>query len=130
MLNSVAWFRALLGDYRRARAFCEQSLALIAKLGRCSFEYHAWDTLGYIEHHLGNFVPAAEHFEVALVLCRDHGDRNVEAEILIHVGDARHAAGDLSQARRAWQQALVIYDDIQDPGAEKVRAKLAASTRD
>ena len=33
VLSDVGWCHALLGDYQQARAFCEQSLALIAKLG-------------------------------------------------------------------------------------------------
>jgi tetratricopeptide (TPR) repeat protein len=118
---------ALVGDYQRSRALCEQSLALIAKLGRGDFEYHIWDTLGYAELHLGNFAEAAGHLETALGLCRDYGNRISEAAILTHLGDARHAAGELPRARQAWQQALDIYDDIQHPDAEKVRAKLTGT---
>jgi tetratricopeptide (TPR) repeat protein len=127
VLNSLAWDHALLGDYYRARRLCQQSLALIARLGGCDFECQVWDTLGYIDLHLGDVARAAAHFECALGLCREYGDRSSEAEILTHVGDARHAAGELPQARQAWQQALAIYDDVQHPGADKVRAKLAAS---
>jgi tetratricopeptide (TPR) repeat protein len=127
VLNCVGWFLALLGDYQRARAFCEKSLALIAKLDGCPFEHLAWDSLGYVELHLGNVARAAGHFEVALRLCRDHGDRYFEAEILIHIGDTRHAIGELPQARQAWQQALAIYDNIQHPDASKVRAKLTST---
>jgi tetratricopeptide (TPR) repeat protein/transcriptional regulator with XRE-family HTH domain len=125
LLNGVAWWHALLGDYERARTFCEQSLALIAKLGGSDFEAAVRDTLGYIELQLGNLARAAGHFESALGLCRDHGDRYHEAEILTHIGDTRHAAGEPPLARQAWQQALAIFDDIQHPDAEKVRAKLA-----
>jgi hypothetical protein len=42
------------------------------------------------------------------------------------LGNARHAAGELPQARHAWQQALAIMDDLQHPSADKVRAKLAS----
>jgi tetratricopeptide (TPR) repeat protein len=125
MLNGVAWAHILTGDYQQARASCEQSLALIAKLGGCHFEGDVWDTLGYIEFHLGDFARAADHFELALALCRDRGDRGSQAWILTHAGDARHAAGELPQARHAWQQALAIFDDLQDPSAGQVRAKLA-----
>jgi tetratricopeptide (TPR) repeat protein/DNA-binding XRE family transcriptional regulator len=127
VLNCLAWDHALLGDYVRAREFGEQSLALIAKLGDCDFECHVWCTLGYSELHLGDSSRAAAHFESALGLCRDYGDRYSEAEILTHVGDARHSVGELPQARQAWQQALVIYDDIRHPGADKARAKLAST---
>jgi DNA-binding SARP family transcriptional activator/tetratricopeptide (TPR) repeat protein len=129
MLNAVGWFRALLGDYQQARQLCEQSLALMTKLGGPLSQYHVWDSLGYIELHLGNFARAAEHLESALGLCRDHGNRHAEGEILTHVGDARHAAGDLPQARHAWRQALAIYDDIGHPDTEKIRAKLASTAR-
>jgi tetratricopeptide (TPR) repeat protein len=125
LLGDIARDRALLGDHQRARAFCEQSLALIAKLGDREFEHTVWATLGYIEFHLGNFARSAAHFESALGLCRDRGDRLNEAEILAHVGDMRHAADELPQAREAWQQALAILDDIQHPDAGNVRAKLA-----
>jgi tetratricopeptide (TPR) repeat protein len=126
MLNGVAWSHALVGNYQQARAFCERSLALIAKLGGCHFEGDVWDTLGYIEFHLGDFSRAADHFEFALTLCHDRGDRGTEAAILTHVGNARHAVGELPQACRAWQQALAIYDDLQHPYAGQVRAKLAS----
>jgi tetratricopeptide (TPR) repeat protein len=126
ILGNIGWFHALLGDYHRARAFCEESLALIAKLGDCEFAYFVWDTLGYIELHLDDFARAVTHFEHALGLCRDYGDRATEGEILTHLGDAHHAAGELPQAREAWQQALATYDDIHHPGSEQVRAKLAS----
>jgi DNA-binding SARP family transcriptional activator len=124
-LNNVAWHLALVGDYQQARAVCEQSLALIAKLGGRHFEYTVRDTLGYIELHLGNIARATEQLELALDLCRDHGNRLGEAHILEITGDARRAAGELPQARQAWQQALTIYEDLDHPLADQVRAKLA-----
>jgi tetratricopeptide (TPR) repeat protein len=107
--------------------FCEQSLALITKLGGGDFEYRVWDTLGYTEFHLGDFARAAAHFEFALGQCRDYGDRFGEAVILTHVGDARQAVGELPQARQAWQQALTIYKDLEHADADKVRANLAST---
>jgi tetratricopeptide (TPR) repeat protein len=128
-LNCVGWFHALLGDYQQARGFCERSLALTARLGSRDFEYHAWDTLGYVELRLGNLARAAAHFEFALGLCRDYGDRCDEAQILTHAGEAHHAAGQLPQARQAWQQALAIYDTASHPSAGKVRTQLASLDR-
>jgi tetratricopeptide (TPR) repeat protein len=127
VLSSIAWAHALLGDHVRARAFGEQSLALIATLGDCDFECHAWATLGYTELHLGDPSRATAHFEAALSLCREYGDRYSEAEILTLAGDARHAVGEPRQARQAWREALAIYDNIQHPGADNVRAKLAST---
>jgi hypothetical protein len=63
----------------------------------------------------------------ALSLFRDTGGRSAEADTLTHLGDSRHASGELTQAREAWQQALAILEDIQHPDAAKVRAKLAST---
>ena len=41
-----------------------------------------------------------------------------------HLGDARHAAGDADGARAAWEEALTILDDLQQPEAGEIRAKL------
>jgi len=124
-LGDVGWYRALLGDHQQARATCQQALILSAKLGGCRFEAAIRDTLGYIELQLGNFAQAAAYFEAALLDAERYFDALLEAVIFIHLGDARHAAGELPQARQAWQQALAIYEDIDHPGAGKVRAKLA-----
>jgi hypothetical protein len=40
------------------------------------------------------------------------------------MGDTHYAAGSLRAARAAWQQALTILDEIDDPDADQVRARL------
>ena len=87
----------------------------------------AWDSLGYAEHHLGNFAEAVACYQRALSISRESGDRYHEAEALTHLGDTHQAAGELAQAREAWQQALAILDDLQHPDADQVRAKLAST---
>ena len=83
---------------------------------------------GYIELHLGNLARAAACYESALApVPGTTATASSKQTVLTHLGDARHAAGELPQARQAWQQALAIYDDIQHPDADKVRAKLASS---
>jgi tetratricopeptide (TPR) repeat protein/transcriptional regulator with XRE-family HTH domain len=124
-LNNIGWEYALLGDYQQARTFCQQALTLSAELGHRRTEGDAWDSLGYAEHHLGNFAEAAACYERALGIMRELGDRWGEADSLTRLGDTRHAAAELSQARQAWQQALEIFDDLEHPDAEKIRAKLA-----
>jgi tetratricopeptide (TPR) repeat protein len=124
-LNNVGWHHSIVGNYQQARAFCHQALTLSAEsgLGAC-----AWDSLGYAEHHLGNFAEAAACYQRALSLSREFGDRLGDAEILTHLGDNHHAAGELAQAREAWQQALAILDDLRHPNVGPVRAKLASTT--
>jgi tetratricopeptide (TPR) repeat protein len=72
-------------------------------------------SLGFAELHLGNLAAAATSYERALAVARELRERFHEAEILTNLGDARHAADALTQAREAWQQALVILRDLEHP---------------
>jgi tetratricopeptide (TPR) repeat protein/transcriptional regulator with XRE-family HTH domain len=125
-LNAVGWSHGLLGHYQQAREFCGRSLALCVETGNRAIEAGAWHSLGYAEHHLGNFGEAADCYRRALGLAREVGDRWGEAEALARLGDTRQAADDLAQAREAWQQAMAIYQEMQHPDADQVRAKLDA----
>jgi DNA-binding SARP family transcriptional activator len=126
-LNNIGWCHGLLGDYQQARAFCRQALALSEGAGDRWTEAVTWDSLGYAEHHLGNFAQAVACYQRALSIAREAGARFHEAETLTHIGDTRQAAGELAQAREAWQQALAIFEDLQHPQADQVRAKLASA---
>jgi tetratricopeptide (TPR) repeat protein len=126
-LNGVGWCHGLLGDYQQARAFCQRAVALCAETGSRWLEGHAWYSLGYAEQHLGNLAEATACYQRALSLHRETGNRFYEADTLTHIGDTRHAAGQLAQAWDAWQQALTIFEDLQHPDADKVRAKLASA---
>jgi Flp pilus assembly protein TadD len=56
---------------------------------------------------------------------RVSGDRPHEAGTLTRLGDAYHAAGERERARRAWRQALVLLEQLDQPEADEVRGKLA-----
>jgi tetratricopeptide (TPR) repeat protein len=78
-----------------------------------------------VHHHLGQYDRAVDCYRAASDLFRDMGDQDSGAIVLDHLGDTHAAAGDLVQARAAWQQALDLFDTLQHPEAETVRAKLA-----
>jgi DNA-binding SARP family transcriptional activator len=126
LLNAVGWYHALLGDYPEARRMCRQALALNAHHGSRHLEGDIWSSLGYAESHSGDFGAAADCYERALRIFRTVGDRWGEAETLTYLGDVRRAIGELLQARRHWQLAVAILDDLQHPHAARVRAKLAS----
>jgi tetratricopeptide (TPR) repeat protein len=128
--NDVGWFNAILGNYGRAREFCQRSVSLTAELdGHLGMEAYAWDSLGYVEHHQGNLAEAIACYQRALGIFGEFGGRYNQADTLTHLGDALHAAGNLSQAREAWQQALSIFDELGHPSADEVRVKLASPDR-
>ncbi|HEU4422867.1 MAG TPA: tetratricopeptide repeat protein [Pilimelia sp.] len=123
-LNMVGWCHAQLGDFRRALPYCERALALNKEVGDRWSEAGTWDSLGYIHHHLGSHELALGCYQHSLNLIREFGDRYREAETLSHFGDAYEAAGNPDAASAYWKQALALFDQLNHPGADKVRAKL------
>ena len=129
-LNNMAMHHALLGDYDGALPTLHQALDLLRDLDDGFGSAAALDTLGYVYHGLGRYTQAIASYRQAIALCRAQGQRRSEAEILAHLGDAYDAAGDPSAARDTWRSALDILEDVDDPGADDLRAKLVRVNRD
>jgi tetratricopeptide (TPR) repeat protein len=124
-LTAVGWCHGLLGDHRLGLTYCEQALAHNQELGDRSGEAETWATLGHLHLRLDDHGEAARCFRRAVDLFRDLGYRFYEAENLEGLGDAQQALGDLDAARDNWRSALVILDDLRDPRAGDLRAKLS-----
>ena len=122
-LNAAAWCHAQLGDHVHALDYCEQALAAQRELQNHPGEAAALDSLGYIHYQLGHHGEAIACYQEALEV---HGDTDMgeRAVMLVHLGDAHHAAGEADRARTAWHEALAILADLHDPNAEAVRQKL------
>jgi tetratricopeptide (TPR) repeat protein len=127
-LNAVAWCSVQLGEYDQAVTDCHQAIALQRELDDRRGEAASLDTLGYAYHHLGRYAEAADRYRDALAVLITLGDRLHQAEALTHLGDACHADGDQDCAATAWRQALVLLDELDQPSAREVRAKLTSLT--
>jgi DNA-binding SARP family transcriptional activator/Tfp pilus assembly protein PilF len=123
-LNDLGWYHALGGDYEQALTFCEQSLEALRETGERGGRATTMDSLGYIHHQLGNHDSSIAYYQEAIGILRDLGDRLDEADTLSRLGDVLHGSGDTEAARRAWLDALHIYDEIDHPNAGEIRAKL------
>ena len=126
VLNDVGYAHALLGNYEQALSCCERALAAGQEFGEHDWVKATLHSLGYIHHRLGHYQQAIAYYERSIELCRELADRYDEAETLVNLGDVYESAGDLVQARRAWLQALRIFEEIDHPDSDKVRAKLRA----
>lgn len=124
LLNSAGWCHAQLGNLTQARRQCEHALTLLRDAGDRVAEAATWDSLGYISFRLGETEHALHLYMTALELRKAIGHRYGEAITLDRLGDTYEARGDLDAARERWQEALVILEEMADPGADAVRAKV------
>ena len=56
------------------------------------------------------------------------GDRHGEAETLRDVGDLLHHLGRPAAAHGSWRQALAAFEELGDPLADELRARLRTHT--
>ncbi len=68
---------------------------------------------------------AIEHYEQALAIARETGDRRGEGIRLYGLGVACAALGQAERARECLERALAIFEEIKSPYAEWAREQLA-----
>ncbi len=124
ILNAIGCIHARLGNHRQALDSCRQTLELHHGLDTEDFEATSLDSLGHAHHHLGHHRQAIECYHRALDLFRR--DRHVlhQADTLTRLGETHRAARDPESARDAWEQARLLFQDLQLPDAEQLRLKL------
>jgi tetratricopeptide (TPR) repeat protein/DNA-binding XRE family transcriptional regulator len=129
-LNHLGWNHLMLGDYEQGLAACEKAVALIGCTDEPFPRYMkaaALDSIGYAHHHLGHDGDAIVSYREALRVWQSVEEVRLQATTFDHLGDACLAAADPTAARDAWKQALAILDDLRDPCAAQIRAKMRAS---
>lgn len=73
---------------------------------------------------------ALEHYDQALTIYLKINSRWGEGWMLYSMGEVLHDTGALAAARTSWHQALAIFEELGDPQATKVRARLEALDND
>ncbi len=123
-LQDIGHAHAQLGHYDLAIANCERALAAMRQAGEPAWEGAVWDSLGYTHHQRGDYRQAIVCYERAVDLSQHLGDRFNEADTFNNIGDVHRSAGNMMAAREAWTEALRIFDEIDHPDRDRVRAKL------
>ncbi|HEY3479318.1 MAG TPA: tetratricopeptide repeat protein, partial [Streptomyces sp.] len=72
-------------------------------------EAAALDSLGYIDHHSGQYDRAIRKYRQALALQHRLGNTNGAADTLDNLGHSHVALGGIDEARTAWQESLELY---------------------
>jgi DNA-binding SARP family transcriptional activator/tetratricopeptide (TPR) repeat protein len=122
--SNIGWYQAKQDNYTSAIESCQQALSLHRELGDLTGEAATWDSLGYAHQGLNHDDQALNCYERALTLFRYNGDLRNQAHVLTNVAEAWAAAGEPRPAQRAWEEALVILDEVDPQQAARLRAKL------
>jgi hypothetical protein len=88
-----------------------------------------WDRVGYALLNLGRCDEAISSLHAALGPAEGRQPGYYWTTMLVHLGDAYHAAGQRGQARLAWQEALDILEDLKHTDTPQVRAGSTAWPR-
>ncbi|HZT57358.1 MAG TPA: tetratricopeptide repeat protein [Pyrinomonadaceae bacterium] len=114
-----------LGEPRRAVEFYEQDLAIAREIGDRRGEGNALGNLGSAYAALGETRRAVEFYKQALIIDREIGDRRGEGIDLFNTSLALDELGNRAHAIAHAEAALEIFEQIESPNANVVRATLA-----
>jgi tetratricopeptide (TPR) repeat protein len=130
-LYGLGMIHARLGNYDLARDYAEQALKAATAADDPTSLALAWCALGRVQFGVGKQQQAIKCYRQALGLGRRWKTpmaRRYLVDILVGLGDAQLADGDMPAAREAWRQAGQIPDDLRLPDNHGVGARLAQVT--
>ncbi len=104
-------------DYRVARAYHEQSLAIHRTLGDQWNAAVSVNDLGTVALYQGDYATARSLYEESLCFRQDLGDRHGCAVSLTNLGLVAAAQGELGRARQFHEQSLAIRRELGDRAA-------------
>jgi DNA-binding SARP family transcriptional activator/tetratricopeptide (TPR) repeat protein len=124
--NNLAWCLVQLDDSEQAVTLCEKALEMFEGGKSDRHEAHTWDTLGQAHRRLGHEDEAISCFRRSIELFRKVNTRYAESDTLREIGDIYYERGALAEARKEWQEALAIVEELQlTSRADVIRERLA-----
>jgi len=119
LLNTLARAQRVLGEVHVARKLYQRALDLCPADDE-KFRATLLNNLGRVYDDLGDKAKALEHYNQALPLSRQVGDKSGEATTLNNLGLVYDALGDKQQALDFYQQALPLRRQVGDRSGESI----------
>ena len=120
-LNELGVVQRLAGDHLAAATSHEQALAQFREVGDWLGQAEALNNLGELLSSSRIYQRARDHHAQALAIARDIGALHEEAHALEGIGLCRIHQGALGEGATLLRQALMIYQRIGAPAAERLR---------
>ncbi|MFL6142847.1 MAG: ATP-binding protein [Labedaea sp.] len=112
------------GDLTAARAYASRALAVHERQRNFAQVGRTFNLLAAAHRALNDPAEAERCCRQALHYCRSARDARGEARALDGLGQLLHAQARLDEAADAWTKALPIFEDLADPLAASIRARL------
>src|SRR5438045_3258295 len=129
-LNNVANSYSKLGEKQKALDYYDQSIVLHRSIGNPRQLATALGDAGALYRDLNAPQKAIGYFNEALQITRAIGDRNGEAAILANVAQLERDRGDLAEAKKRIEEALVAVELLRiSVKSQQLRASFFASVR-
>jgi tetratricopeptide (TPR) repeat protein/transcriptional regulator with XRE-family HTH domain len=125
-LNNLGKLLEETGRHVEAIRCLQQCLEISRDLGHRRVEANALNTLGTLYERTGRCADAVECQTRSRDIADELGDPRIRAEALRDLGAAYRTLGRNREAKAVWQEALAIFDDMQAPQADVIRARLAS----
>ncbi len=114
-----------LGRFEEALDYLQQALTIRQEIDDQVGKGWTLNMLGVVYRELGRFEKAIDYFHQALMISHQDNIPGLEGHNLSCLGDVFQDTGQLGAAQTHWCQALTIFEDLGDPRAAEVRARLA-----
>ncbi|HTP03162.1 MAG TPA: tetratricopeptide repeat protein, partial [Anaerolineales bacterium] len=115
-LSSAGFMEWSLHHFAEARRYLEESLAIAEQIGDQLMVAWALSHLGWNADFVGDYDAAQALGQRSLAIGRSLGDqgRYVVGQSLSFLGDIPYSRGDLLEARRLYEEAVVFLRDIKE----------------
>jgi DNA-binding SARP family transcriptional activator/tetratricopeptide (TPR) repeat protein len=123
----AGYSRLELGDVTETVHLTDTAAAIFREVNDLNGEGTCFALLGRVQHTQSDHGRSIALYERGIELLRRAGSRANVVEALVALGDVHFDVGDVSSARRAWNDALNCADDPAMPSAARARDQLRAS---
>ncbi|MET9231612.1 BTAD domain-containing putative transcriptional regulator [Lentzea sp. NPDC003310] len=123
-LNNIALLHADAGRYDVALARYLRALEIRQDIKDPYSEAILLNNIGEVHRGLLDFPEAVSYVERALETFRAIGDLYGQAESLDNLGLALDGLGDRRGAEKCWLESAALFEELGEPKAEEVRARL------
>ena len=113
-LQAAGWLSFWMGNYAKAREFCDESMAVAREIGDKASLTFVLILAGMVCETQGDRAGARTHLEESLALSRTVGNKHQLAQAVHALAELHRAHGDLDAAQPLYEEALALQRQLGD----------------